>query len=84
MPIATLRKLTLKTINLLAKNLEIAKVITTDYLNEKVFNTIMAGNCGAGKTHLAYAIADQGYRLSSLQLVNCYGRLKVRSIKIPP
>ncbi|MES5930102.1 ATP-binding protein [Bacillus cereus group sp. MG9] len=43
----------------LAKNLEIAKVIATDYLNEKVFNTIMAGNCGAGKTHLAYAIADQ-------------------------
>ncbi|CAI8880525.1 DNA replication protein DnaC [Bacillus sp. IT-79MI2] len=42
-----------------AKNLEIAKVIATDYLNEKVFNTIMAGNCGAGKTHLAYAIADQ-------------------------
>ncbi|MRA64021.1 ATP-binding protein, partial [Bacillus thuringiensis] len=42
-----------------AKNLELAKVIATDYLNDKVFNTIMAGNCGAGKTHLAYAIADQ-------------------------
>ncbi|MGQ0418038.1 ATP-binding protein, partial [Bacillus sp. HC-TM] len=42
-----------------AKNLELAKVIATDYLNGKVFNTIMAGNCGAGKTHLAYAIADQ-------------------------
>lgn len=42
-----------------AKNLELAKVIVTDYLNEKVFNTIMAGNCGAGKTHLAYAIGDQ-------------------------
>ncbi|MEB9416162.1 ATP-binding protein [Bacillus cereus] len=42
-----------------AKNLELAKVIATDYLNGKVFNTIMAGNCGAGKTHLAYSIADQ-------------------------
>ncbi|MEK3933612.1 ATP-binding protein [Bacillus sp. FSL R7-0642] len=42
-----------------AKNLELAKVIATDYLNGKIFNTIMAGNCGAGKTHLAYAIADQ-------------------------
>lgn len=31
-----------------AKNFEIAKVIATDYLNEKVFNTIMAGNCEAG------------------------------------
>ncbi|PFU70403.1 ATP-binding protein [Bacillus thuringiensis] len=42
-----------------AKNLELAKVIATDYLNEKIFNTIMAGNCGAGKTHLAYAIAEE-------------------------
>ncbi|MCZ7524303.1 MULTISPECIES: ATP-binding protein [Bacillus cereus group] len=42
-----------------AKNLELAKVIATDYRNGKIFNTIMAGNCGAGKTHLAYAIADQ-------------------------
>lgn len=42
-----------------AKNLGLAKVIATDYLNGKIFNTIMAGNCGAGKTHLAYAIADQ-------------------------
>ncbi len=42
-----------------AKNLELAKVIATDYLNGRIFNTIMAGNCGAGKTHLAYAIADQ-------------------------
>ncbi|MEF8682038.1 UNVERIFIED_CONTAM: ATP-binding protein [Bacillus cereus] len=41
------------------ENLELAKVIATDYLNGKIFNTIMAGNCGAGKTHLAYAIADQ-------------------------
>lgn len=41
-----------------AKNLELSKVIATDYLNGQVFNTIMAGNCGAGKTHLAYAIAD--------------------------
>lgn len=42
-----------------AKNLELAKVIATDYLNGKIFNKIMAGNCGAGKTHLAYAIAHQ-------------------------
>lgn len=42
-----------------AKNLGLAKVIATDYLNGKVFNTIMAGNCGAGKTHLAYAIAEE-------------------------
>ncbi|MEC0072786.1 ATP-binding protein [Bacillus cereus] len=41
------------------KNLELAKVTATDYLNGKVFNTIMAGNCGAGKTHLAYAIAEE-------------------------
>ena len=41
------------------KNLELAKVIATDYLNGKIFNTIMAGNCGAGKTHLAYAIAEE-------------------------
>ncbi|PFI27352.1 ATP-binding protein [Bacillus thuringiensis] len=42
-----------------AKNLGLAKVIAMDYLNGKVFNTIMAGNCGAGKTHLAYAIAEE-------------------------
>ncbi|MCU5358540.1 ATP-binding protein [Bacillus cereus] len=42
-----------------AKNLGLAKVIATDYLNGKIFNTIMAGNCGAGKTHLAYAIAEE-------------------------
>ncbi|MDA2440074.1 ATP-binding protein [Bacillus cereus] len=42
-----------------AKNLELAKVIAKDYRNGKIFNTIMAGNCGAGKTHLAYAIAEE-------------------------
>ncbi|CAM4401920.1 ATP-binding protein [Bacillus manliponensis] len=42
-----------------AKNLALAKVIATDYLNGNIFNTIMVGNCGAGKTHLAYSIADQ-------------------------
>lgn len=41
-----------------AKNLELAKVIATDYLNEKVFNTIMAGNCGAGKSVVFVTVGE--------------------------
>ena len=59
-------------------NYELAKVIATDYCNRNVFNTIKAGNCGAGK-HISLMLSwislqEQGNQLSSLQAVNCYER----------
>lgn len=70
-----------------AKNLELAKVIAKDYRSGKVFNTIMAGNCGAGKRILLTLsqknLQELVYQSCLSQSVNCYGRLKVRSIKIP-
>lgn len=38
------------------QNLQLAKRAADDYITGRIFNLIMAGNCGAGKTHLAYSI----------------------------
>ncbi len=66
-----------------ANNLELAKVIEKDYRNGKIFNTIMAGNCGAGK-HILLTLLQKNsqelvYQSFLSQSVNYYEKLRVHS-----